>query len=175
MIPRHIFLIGPMGAGKTAVGKRLARALELPFFDTDHALQERTGVDISFIFEKEGESGFRKREARMLKDLANESSSVIATGGGIVELDENVELLKSSRETVFLDASVEWQFERTRKGMHRPLLENPDPLAVLEALYTRRRPRYEACASIVVSTDSRHVRDVSEEVFRRLGALEASQ
>lgn len=175
MSPSHIFLIGPMGAGKTAVGRRLARSLSQPFVDMDMAIQERTGVDISFIFEKEGEAGFRKREARMLRDLAGGEPAIIATGGGIIELDENLELLKEFGSAVFLDASVEWQYQRTRNGLHRPLLDNPDPEAILHSLYARRRQRYAACAAITVSTDARHVSDVTDEVLRRLESMEAGE
>lgn len=177
----HIFLIGPMGAGKTAVGRRLARELKLPFIDTDMAIQERTGVDIAFIFEKEGEAGFRQREMRMLEELAKGEPSVIATGGGIVELDENLERLRNSACTVFLDASVAWQYERTHlgkgknKGLRRPLLDTSDPQAILHSLYERRRPRYTSCASLVVETDDRHVGDVTEEILRRLNAGEIQE
>ncbi|MDX1454816.1 MAG: shikimate kinase [Gammaproteobacteria bacterium] len=165
---KHVTLVGPMGAGKTAIGRQLARLLDLPFEDTDLVIQQRTGVDIPFIFEKEGEAGFRARESRVLQDLLAGPACVIATGGGIVEREENRSLLKEHHPVFLLDASIDSQLARTRRGLHRPLLEANDPRAVLESLYLRRRPLYLEVASQVVVTDNRHVKAVAGEVLELL-------
>ena len=165
---QHVILIGPMGAGKTAIGRQLARLLDLPFEDTDLVIQQRTGVDIPFIFEKEGEAGFRQRESRVLADLLKGPAAVVATGGGIVERDENRLLLKQNPPVVLLEASVDSQLARTRRGLHRPLLEADDPRSVLEALFQRRQPLYLEVASLQIATDRRNVKEVASELAQRL-------
>src|SRR5262245_47396838 len=123
---RNIFLIGPMGSGKTAVGRHLARALRFPFHDSDTEIEYRTGVDIAFIFEKEGESGFRTREHEVIEQLTQLEPIVLATGGGAVLRPDNRQALAARGCVVYLDTSVRQQLERTRQGTHRPLLHTTE-------------------------------------------------
>lgn len=164
----NIILIGPMGAGKSSIGRRLAKLLGRTFHDTDQEIRERAGVDIDFIFEKEGEAGFRHREEKVLADLLNADCAVIATGGGVVISAANRAAMKSRGLVVFLETSVDWQLERTRRGTHRPLLENADPQARLDALYTERLPLYRECATITINTDGRRVLAVAKAAFDAL-------
>lgn len=166
----NIFLVGPMGAGKSAVGRQLARMLQLEFHDSDAVIEQRTGVDIAFIFEKEGEAGFRRRESEVIRALTALEGIVLATGGGAVLDAENRAMLASRGRVVYLDASVEQQLERTRLSSHRPLLETPDPAGRLAALMRERGPLYRALATVVVETDGRMVREVAQEIRRRLVA-----
>jgi shikimate kinase len=169
-LPGSVFLVGPMGAGKTAVGRRLARLLGLRFVDSDAAIVERTGVDIAYIFEKEGESGFRQRERDAIEALTREPGIVLATGGGAVLLPENRERLAARGTVVYLQASVAQQLARTRSGTHRPLLRTADPAARLAELMEIREPLYREVARLVVPTDGRKVAAVATEIARRLPA-----
>ena len=162
--PQKIFLVGPMGAGKSAVGKTLARALHLAFVDSDDEIESRTGVDIPFIFEKEGEDGFRKREAAVIDDLTKLDSVVLATGGGAVLLPENRTHLGGRGFVVYLYTSVDQQARRTARGRERPLLEGGDPQQILEDLLKKRDPLYREIADLVVETDGRKVRSVADEI-----------
>lgn len=166
--PQKIFLIGPMGAGKSAVGRHLARALHLDFTDSDHEIESRTGVDIPFIFEKEGESGFRKREAVVIDDLSQRDSIVLATGGGAVLSPENRSHLGGRGFVVYLYTSVRQQVTRTAKGRTRPLLEGGDPQRILEELFEKRDPLYREVADLVVETDGRKVKSVVDEIIGHL-------
>jgi shikimate kinase len=165
---RNIFLIGPMGSGKTAVGKQLARQLDLVFYDSDVEIERRTGVDIPYIFEKEGEAGFREREREVIDDLTRLDGVVIATGGGAVLLPENRERLAARGCVVYLRTGIDHQLERTRHGRHRPLLYTEDPEARLRALMEHRSPLYESIASMIVPTDGRQVRAVTDEIVQQL-------
>src|SRR5690606_27388132 len=118
--------IGPMGAGKSSIGRRLAEALALPFCDTDQVIQDRAGVGIDFIFEKEGEAGFRRREEVVFRELIEAGPAVIATGGGVILAEANRAAMRG-RTVVFLETSVDWQLARTQRGRHRPLLAGVDP------------------------------------------------
>jgi shikimate kinase len=172
---KSIFLVGPMGSGKTAVGRHLARELGLRFIDSDAEIEARTGVDIPFIFEREGEAGFRSREADVLNALTLEPGSVLATGGGAVLLAENRERLASRGTVVYLEASVRQQAERTRRGHHRPLLHTDDPAGRLAELMLVREPLYRGVAALVVRTDGRKVQAVADDIIaglRRLGLVE---
>ena len=164
----NIFLIGPMGSGKTAVGRQLARLLRLEFFDSDAEIEHRTGVDIPYIFEKEGEAGFREREREVIDALTQLSGVVIATGGGAILLPENREHLGSRGRVVYLHTGIEQQLERTRHGRQRPLLYTDDPEAKLRELMNFRLPLYESLAQITVTTDGRQVRAVADEIIQRL-------
>ena len=170
----NVFLIGPMGSGKTAVGKQLARLLHLQFYDSDAEIEHRTGVDIPFIFEKEGEAGFREREREVIDSLTQLREVIIATGGGAVLLPQNREYLAGRGRVVYLQTSVEQQLERTRHGRQRPLLYTEDPERKLRELMSLRAPLYESIAAVVVSTDGRQVRAVAEEVVQRLQELSPS-
>jgi len=166
--PQNLFLVGPMGAGKSAVGRQLARMLHLDFVDSDEEIESRTGVDIPFIFEKEGEAGFRKREATVIDDLSLQEGIVLATGGGAIMDPQNRNHLGARGFVIYLHTSVDQQLSRTRRGRDRPLLQNDDPRAVLEALMAIREPLYREIADMTVDTDSRKVRDVVNEVLDRL-------
>lgn len=157
-----------MGAGKSAVGKQLARALKLDFEDSDNEIERRTGVDIPFIFEKEGEAGFRKREASVIADLTERRDLVLATGGGVIGDPENRRRLGARGRVVYLTASIEQQLTRTRRGRERPMLSAGDPETVLRELMVIREPLYLELADITVDTDKRRVADVTNEIVERL-------
>lgn len=166
--PKNIFLVGPMGAGKSAVGRYLARTLHLSFVDSDDEIESRTGVDIPFIFEKEGETGFRKREAAVIDDLSKMDGVVLATGGGAVIDVDSRSRLGGRGFVVYLATSVDQQVARTQRGRERPLLENGDPRETLEALLASRDPLYREIADIVVETDGRKVRSVADEIIEQV-------
>lgn len=157
-----------MGAGKSAVGRQLARQLHLEFVDSDEEVEMRTGVDIPFIFEKEGEAGFRKREAKVIDDLSQKDGIVMATGGGAIMDPQNRNNLGARGLVVYLHTSVDQQLSRTRKGRDRPLLDKDDPRAVLETLMAAREPLYREIADLTVDTDGRKVRAVVSEIIERL-------
>lgn len=164
-----VFLIGPMGSGKTAVGRQLARTLGLPFYDSDAEIERRTGVDIPYIFEKEGEAGFRLREREAIEALSALDKVVLATGGGAVLLAENRRCLAERGRVVYLETSVAQQAYRVRYGRNRPLLADADAAARLAQLMSARAPLYEEIADLVVSTDGRRVPAVAEHILRELG------
>ena len=170
----NVFLIGPMGSGKTAVGKQLARLLHLQFYDSDAEIEHRTGVDIPYIFEKEGEAGFREREREVIDALTQMQDVIIATGGGAVLSPQNREHLATRGRVVYLQTGIEQQLERTRHGRQRPLLYTEDPERKLRELMTFRAPLYESIAAVVVCTDGRQVRAVADEVVQRLQELSPS-
>ncbi|MBT8084988.1 MAG: shikimate kinase AroK [Woeseia sp.] len=164
----NIFLVGPMGAGKSAVGRQLARLLHLEFLDSDDEIEARTGVDIAFIFEKEGEAGFRKREAAVIDTLTQRDGVVLATGGGAVVDPQSRGWLGGRGYVVYLYTSVDQQFSRTQRGRERPLLENRDPREVLTEMMDIRDPLYREIADLVVNTDGRRVPTVAKEIFAAL-------
>ncbi len=162
--PRNLFLIGPMGAGKSAVGRQLARMLGLDFVDSDEEVERRTGVDIPFIFEKEGEAGFRRREAAVIDELTQRQGIVLATGGGAILDPDSRSRLGARGFVIYLHASVEQQLERTSKGRERPLLETRPRAKVLAELMEGREPLYPEIADLVVETDGRRVQAVAREI-----------
>ena len=170
----NVFLVGPMGSGKSAVGRQLATRLGLAFLDSDAEIEARTGVDIPYIFEKEGEAGFREREREVLDALTGRSRVLLSTGGGAVLDPASRERLRSRGCVVYLRTSVKQQFARTRRSGHRPLLSNDDPLGTLERLMLVRAPLYEEAADLVVDTDGRKVGSVVEEIMRRLAEARGS-
>ena len=157
-----------MGAGKSAVGRQLARMLKLDFEDSDDEIERRTGVDIPFIFEKEGEAGFRRRERKVIEDLTKRDGLVLATGGGVIVDPENRKNLGSRGTNVYLIASIAQQLERTQRGRERPMLAGGDPREILERLMSHRDPLYRELADIVVDTDGRRVVAVAEDIRDRL-------
>jgi shikimate kinase len=165
---RNIFLIGPMGSGKTAVGRYLARLFRLTFHDSDADIEAKTGVDIPFIFEKEGEPGFRLREKESIDRLTRLESIVLATGGGAVIDPDNRKALAERGTVVYLATSVDQQIERTRHARHRPLLNDTDPEQKLRELMLRRAALYTEIADLTVSTDGRRVQLVAEEIHNQL-------
>ena len=165
----NLFLIGPMGSGKTAVGRQLSRLLGMPFHDSDTEIERRTGVDIAFIFEKEGEAGFRQREREAIEALTAMDRIVLATGGGAVLLPENRRNLAERGCVIYLETSVTQQVDRVKQGRNRPLLSNVDTSTKLAQLMDDRAPLYKEIADLVISTDGRRVRGVAEDILRQLG------
>lgn len=172
---RNIFLIGPMGSGKTAVGRQLARLFRLNFYDSDADIESKTGVDIAFIFEKEGEGGFRLREKEAIDRLTQMEGIVLATGGGAVIDADNRRVLHERGAVVYLQTSVDQQIERTRHARHRPLLNDTDPEHTLERLMQRRALLYAEIADLTVSTDGRRVQIVAEEIHSALRRAQNQQ
>ncbi len=164
--PSRIFLVGPMGAGKTTIGRQLAHAMSLEFDDTDQEIQRRTGVDIPTIFEYEGEEGFRKREMKVIAEMVERDNIVLATGGGAVTQPENRRLLAARGYVIYLACSPEQQYERTYKDKNRPLLQEGDPLEILRQLNAERDPLYRDVADLMVSTEGRSAQAVVKEVVR---------
>jgi shikimate kinase len=166
----NIYLVGPMGSGKSAVGRQLAERLGLQFVDSDAEIEARTGVDIPYIFEKEGEPGFRAREREVLERLTERDGVLVATGGGAV-LDPGTRArLRSRGCVVYLRTSVNQQLARTRRSGHRPLLRTADPRGALQRLMDERASLYEEVADLTVDTDGRRVRTMVEEIERLLAA-----
>ena len=157
-----------MGAGKSAVGRQLARTLHLSFVDSDDEVESRTGVDIPFIFEKEGEAGFRKRESAAIDDLTKMDGVVLATGGGAILSPDNRSHLGGRGLVVYLYTTVAQQVARTERGRERPLLESGDPRDILEALLLERDPLYRDIADLVVETDGRRVHAVANEIIEHI-------
>ena len=149
----NIILIGPMGAGKTTIGRQIARVLAFDFFDSDKEIEHRTGVSIPLIFELEGEKGFRKREQDVIAELTKKNRIVLATGGGAVLDAENQKLLKRSGIVVYLCAGIDDLLERTAKDKNRPLLQTADPREKLQSILTEREPIYRDLADIILSTN----------------------
>ena len=174
---RNVYLIGPTGSGKTAVGRQLARDTGLEFLDIDHEIEKRTGVEISYIFEKEGEAGFRERETDMICELARVPGRVIATGGGAVLAEPNRQCLAGSGIVVYLKTSVAEQLKRTGRSSKRPLLNTADPRSILEQMAEVRGPLYEALADLCLDTSNQRVRTVARKLREELeerGELKAA-
>jgi len=167
-IPGSLFLTGPMGAGKSTIGRQLAKRLNKEFHDSDHEIEARTGVDIPLIFELEGETGFRKREQAILEELTRIPGIVLATGGGVILDPENRRHLSSRGQVIYLHASVSQQLKRTRRDHNRPLLQTADPHAKLAELMTTRDPLYREIADVIIETDGKRVRDVVREIIQQL-------
>ena len=149
----NIFLIGPMGTGKTTIGRRLARSSGKAFYDSDHEIERQTGADISLIFELEGEQGFRKREADLLNRLARLNNIVLATGGGMVLAGENRALLADNGFVVYLASSPEKLYRTTARDKRRPLLQTGDRMAQIKTILKQREPLYTALADLIIHTD----------------------
>lgn len=168
----NIFLIGSMGAGKSTLGRLLASALKRPFYDSDKVIEERCGASIPWIFDIEGEAGFRDREIQAIDDLTALKGIILSTGGGSVIKPENRQHLKERGVVVFLRTTVEQQLLRTSKDHNRPLLQTEDPRAKLEALKNTRDPLYLATAHLVVDTDQRPphqvMLDIKEQLMQHL-------
>ena len=168
---QNIFLIGPMGAGKTTVGRRLAELRGLRFLDSDHEIEQRTGVDIGLIFEKEGEDGFRRREAQILDEISALPGVVIATGGGAILNAESRTRLRARGFVVFLHASLEQQLARTRRSAHRPLLKTSDRRETLSRLFAQREPLYRETAHLELETQGRNAPALARLIAARLPQL----
>jgi shikimate kinase len=157
-----------MGAGKSTIGRQLSKQLGLPFHDSDHEIEARTGVDIPLIFDLEGEAGFRIRESVVIDELTQLPGIVLATGGGAILDPANREHLGNRGKVIYLHASVKQQLKRTRMDRNRPLLQTDDPRARLEELMAIRDPLYRGIASVVIDTDGMRVRDVVKKILEML-------
>ena len=164
---KNIVLVGPMGSGKTTVGRRLAHELNQDFYDTDHEIIDKTGVTIDHIFDIEGEDGFRERESKILENLCQMSNIILATGGGIVILPKNREILKNAGLVVYLSSSVDQLLMRTAKSKTRPLLENSaDRRKTITELVDARDVYYREVASLVVDTTGKKLHEVTNIIKR---------
>ena len=164
----NLILIGPMGAGKSTIGRLLAAELSRDFHDSDHEIQARCGADIPWIFDVEGEAGFRLREEQVIDDLTVLTGVVIATGGGAVLKEDNRRRLRERCTVIYLFTTVEQQPKRVAKDRNRPLLQRPDREQVLRDMFELRDPLYRATADIVVRTDRRSPRAVVNEILRQV-------
>ena len=168
----NIYLVGPMGAGKTTVGRRIAELKGMHFVDSDHEVEKRTGVDIAFIFDMEGEDGFRKREREVIAELSEEPNTVMATGGGAILDNDTRNLLSARGVVVYLETTLEQQVARTRKGSTRPLLDDSDDVeATLTQLMETRDPLYRSIADIVVKTGDQQARRLAREIVEQLESI----
>jgi len=169
MKPLHnIFLIGPMGVGKTTIGRVLSEELGMDFFDSDREIEASTGADIPWIFDVEGEVGFRIRESKMIEILTQRKKIVLATGGGAILAPENRRWLSSRGTVVYLRASIKQQFERTSRDKNRPLLQTPDPEKRIKELMQLREPLYREAADLIIDTNRRNPKAVSNEILFQL-------
>jgi len=166
--PKNIFLVGPMGVGKTTTGRLLASSLKMTFKDSDREIEGHTGASISLIFELEGESGFRKREQAMIEKLTQQTGLVLATGGGVVLNASNRDNLKKYGYVIYLYASVKYLMERTIHGHNRPLLEKGDPQTCLENIMNERHHLYKSVANLTVDTSNRTARQVLKHIVKTL-------
>jgi shikimate kinase len=162
----NIYLVGPMGAGKSTIGRMLAKELGLPFYDSDHEVEARSGADIPWIFDVEGEEGFRQREIQVIEELCAERGVILATGGGAVTRIENRRQLGTNGFVVFLKASVPAQLARTEKDKKRPLLQRPDREAVLSSLLKEREPLYTGIADLELDTELLSPKALINEIIR---------
>ena len=166
---RNIFLVGPMGAGKSTIGRELADKLHLEFFDSDQEIERRTGADIAWVFDLEGEEGFRKREETVIDDLSEMQGIVLATGGGSVISDIVRNRLSARGIVVHLDTTIDKQVARTQRDRRRPLLQtSEEPRKVLENLAVERNPLYEEIADVIVQTDDQSAKVVANKIVERL-------
>ena len=172
--PANLFLVGMMGAGKTSVGKLLARKLGKVFYDSDHVIEERPGVRIPVIFEVEGEAGFRARETSVLEELTALPDVVLATGGGAVLSARNREVLRERGTVVYLRASVNELWNRTRHDRNRPLLQTPDPHTRLSELHAARDPLYRDVAHIIMETGTQSLKTLVARLEQQLAARAAA-
>lgn len=169
--PRNIFIVGPMGAGKTTIGRQLARNLGWEFVDSDHEIVARTGVPIPVIFDIEGEAGFRRRERKIIDELSRRQHQVLATGGGAVLDEANRRALARRGVVVYLHASADQLFKRTARDRNRPLLQTADPQQRIRELLAQREPLYREVADIVMKTGEENVRAVVRKLMGRLRRL----
>ncbi|GFD69406.1 shikimate kinase [Alteromonas sp. KUL156] len=166
---RNIFLVGPMGAGKSTIGRHLADELHLDFFDSDQEIERRTGADIAWIFDLEGEDGFRVREENVINDLTDKQGIVLATGGGSIVTKAVRNRLSARGIVVYLQTTIDKQVARTQRDKRRPLLQNDDPEQVLRELAEMRNPLYEEVADYIVDTDDQSARAVANQIISKIG------
>ncbi|MCL1125564.1 MULTISPECIES: shikimate kinase AroK [Shewanella] len=166
---RNIFLVGPMGAGKSTIGRHLAQMLHLEFHDSDQEIESRTGADIAWVFDVEGEEGFRVRETQVVADLTEKQGIVLATGGGSIQSKEIRNNLSARGIVVYLETTIDKQVARTQRDKRRPLLQVDDPREVLENLAAIRNPLYEEIADVIVKTDEQSAKVVANQIIEQLG------
>jgi shikimate kinase len=164
----NIYFIGLMGAGKTTIGRLLAKQMGREFYDSDHEIERKTGVKIPLIFELEGESGFRKRETTAIDELSQLDNVIVATGGGAVLLQENRDYLKKTGKVIYLRAKVNDLYQRTRNDKSRPLLQGANPKQKLEQLYVARDPIYSALADYIVDTGAQSANEITSRIEQLL-------
>ena len=167
----NVFLVGPMGVGKTTIGRVLAEQLHQEFFDSDREIEASTGADIPWIFDVEGEDGFRLREQRMINQITAKTNIILATGGGAVLAEENRRNLAERGIVVYLRASIKQQVERTSRDKNRPLLQTPNPELKIRELMKIRDPLYSEVADIIIDTNRRNPRSVGLEIIRQVKKL----
>jgi len=163
-----IFLVGPMGVGKTTIGKCLAQCLAMPFVDSDKEIEHRTGASIPLIFELEGESGFRKRECEIIDELTQRQGIILATGGGVVLHEENRTHLRRRGQVIYLRAPLRQLLKRTANNRNRPLLQTTNPAERLRQILEERDPLYNSIADVIVETGSRSVKTVINKILQQL-------
>ena len=163
---RNIFLVGPMGAGKSTIGRQLAQQLNMEFVDSDHEIERRTGADIAWVFDVEGEEGFRDREEKVINELTEKQGIVLATGGGSVKSKETRNRLSARGVVVYLETTIEKQLARTQRDKKRPLLQVDTPREVLEALALERNPLYEEIADVTIQTDEQSAKVVANQIIQ---------
>ncbi|MGN1394608.1 MAG: shikimate kinase AroK [Succinivibrionaceae bacterium] len=168
---QNIFLVGPMGAGKSTIGKALAEITDYELYDSDSEIETRTGADIAWVFDVEGEDGFRKREEVVIDELTQLKGIILATGGGAIKNKNNRNHLVSRGIVVYLQTSVENQYLRTSKDKRRPLINNEDPKGTLERLMEQREPLYMEVADIVVSTDVLSAREIAHKILSEISLM----
>ncbi|RUO64013.1 shikimate kinase [Pseudidiomarina planktonica] len=167
---RNIFLVGPMGAGKSTIGRQIARELHLEFYDSDSEIERRTGAEISWVFELEGEEGFRAREEKVIEELTEHTGIVLATGGGSILSKESRNRLSARGIVVYLQTTIDKQLARTQRDKRRPLIsEAENPREVLETLAEERNPLYEEIADITVRTDEQSAKFVIDQIIEKVG------
>ncbi len=164
----NLFLVGPMGSGKSTIGRQLARRLKKSFFDSDHEIEDHTGASISLIFDIEGETGFRKREAEMIDELSQKEDIVLATGGGVILAAANRQHLKNRGTVIYLHAPLKKLFYRTSRDTKRPLLQTDDPREKLRQIVAERDPLYRETADLIVETENRTVHQVVSYIIRQV-------
>lgn len=165
---RNIFLIGPMGAGKSTIGRALAKELKLEFYDSDEVIEQRAGANIGWIFDIEGEEGFRRREQKVIEELTQKTNIVLATGGGAIMTPENRIALSARGIVIYLKTSLQQQYERTKRDTKRPLLQTDNLEERLESLGEEREPHYTELADVSFDTDKLTVKAVANNIIKYL-------
>ncbi len=170
---QRIFLIGPMGAGKTTIGRQLAKTLSMDFADSDHEIEQRTGADIPLIFDLEGEEGFRQREMTVIDELSQRDNLVLATGGGAVLREENRRRLHDRGAVIYLQTGIDQLLQRTSHDRNRPLLQTDNPRKKFEELMAIREPLYLQTAHITINTSQQNINHTVNKIISELKRLQA--
>lgn len=170
LVSENIYLIGPMGAGKSSIGRQLASKIKKKFLDSDREIEKRTGAKIDLIFEIEGESGFRKREVQIISELTALNNIVLATGGGVVLMEENRKNLKKNGVVIYLKAAPDLLMKRTEKDRSRPLLQTENRMQRIEELLEIREPLYQETADIIIDTENNSIKQIVKNIRDKLSA-----